>query len=165
MKCPSCNKFATYDTSAEPEVDLEVDAQPSEDETGKAAQTVGASVTGTCRIVLTSECCGDELKEATFDISEEFELERSEGCECDLSEVTAEDSEVELTDRRNTEKVTIAKRGPNKGQEVRNPIPSRYQTQFYGASMTITVSCACGKTSESTGWSDFIQASSMDEMA
>ena len=51
MKCPSCSKFATYGLDTEPEVELE--STSNED---------GVEVHGTVHIVLTSECCGDELK-------------------------------------------------------------------------------------------------------
>ena len=175
MICPSCNKFPAYDTSSEPEVELEVDqfeyaegekpegAEPDADvPPSKDAGT--AYVTGTARIVLTSECCGDELKEATFEVQDvQIDVERGEGCTCDISELDVTSSQ-EITDHSETEKVTIAKRGPNKGQEVRKPIPFRYQKRFYGCEITIEVSCSCGKTSAEATWSDDIQASAMDEL-
>lgn len=171
MICPSCSKFAAFDTSGDPEVELEIDrvenegAGDGEDaEAGmdKAAD-VRVYVAGTVRVCLTSECCADEMKESTFDVDAELELSRGEGCACDLSECTVSTSES-LTDRSETEKVTIAKRGPNKGQEVRKPIPYRYQKRFYGAEVEIEVSCPCGKSSAESKWSDETPASGMDEL-
>lgn len=77
MLCPSCNKFAAYSTDAEPEFDME--ASPD---------GTSLMITGTCRICLTSECCGDELKEAQFDIEHEFGMDdlaaacKEAGVEC-----------------------------------------------------------------------------------
>src|SRR5690242_2833252 len=53
--CPSCTKFAALNPSDDLEVeDLEI----NED----------GLITGQVRFVLTSDCCGDEMKEYTFDI-------------------------------------------------------------------------------------------------
>lgn len=57
MRCDQCNKFAAYDDSTEPEVDLNFDADTGD---------VNAQV----RIVLTHDECGQELKEANFDFDE-----------------------------------------------------------------------------------------------
>lgn len=88
MKCPSCNKFAGYDTGTEPEVELE--------STGDGA---GVEVHGTVRIVLTSECCGDELKESTFEVSEVFDGEAVLDAIMTAAETLAgEDPEIEKLD-------------------------------------------------------------------
>lgn len=171
MRCPSCNKFAAFDTSGDPEVDLEIERTENEDagdgedaEAGMDKATdIRVVVVGSVRICLTSECCGDEMKESNFDIEEELELSRGEGCTCDLSECTVSTSES-ITDRNETETVTIAKRGPNKGQEVRKPIAPRYQKRFYGAEVEIEVTCPCGKSSAESKWSDEVPASGMDEL-
>jgi hypothetical protein len=171
MLCPSCNKFAAFSTDNEPEVEVEVDevSLGTLDDNGEPGKedpdTATARVSGTCRIVLTSECCGDDMKESNFDISDvDIEVTRAEGCTCDLTELEAEYDSAEITDRNESEKVTIAKRGPNKGKEVRKTIPYRYQKRFYGASVDITVKCGCGKTSGEATWTDEIQASGMDEL-
>lgn len=170
MKCPSCNKFAAYDTSNEPEFELDVDSELETfphnegDELGENKDKATANITGTCRIVLTSECCGDELKESTFEIEiSDVEIERfvptekdlSEGkkpCTCDLTELEAEgsaeiDSRMELKD-------------PRTGK----PIKPRYAKTFYGASGTIEVHCACGESKATEDWSDEVQAGAMDEL-
>lgn len=171
MLCPSCNKFAAFDTSGDPEVEMEIDrTEDANAEDGGDAEKdldkatdVRLYITGTVRICLTSECCGDEMKESYFDVEEELEISRGEGCACDLSECDISTSES-LTDRSESETVTIAKRGPNKGKEVRKSIPPRYQKRFYGAEVEIEVSCPCGKSSVESKWSDEVPASGMDEL-
>ncbi len=145
MRCPSCNKFPAFDTSTEPEADVsfqdmemdyrsltqaEKDASGITDKTeilsgeavrySKDAGTV--RVGGSVRIVLASECCGDECKEATFDIDDlEVEFRRGEGCPRDFTSGNFcwnVEGSGEVTDRSETQTKTIAKRGPNKGKEV-----------------------------------------------
>lgn len=57
MRCDQCNKFAAYDDSTEPEVQVDL----SND----------GSFSGQVRIVLTHDECGQELKEASFDFEGE----------------------------------------------------------------------------------------------
>ena len=132
MICPSCNKFAAYDTSAEPELDLSAE---------------NGQVTGTARIILTSECCGDELKESTFEVAIDLEdeitaairtkLGLADDAEVDLDEwefrVTQESAE--LTERMESEKVRTKK----DGTVVRKPIPFRYQRRYFGVHVDVTV--------------------------
>lgn len=66
MRCPDCNKFVSYDESAEPEVN---DLQISE-----------GNVTGQVRVLLTCAECGTELKEANFDIDVSVELPEHHTC-------------------------------------------------------------------------------------
>lgn len=83
MRCPVCNKFASYDDGTEPEVDVDLRDD--------------GSFTGQVRIVLTHDECGTELKEASFEFEgqvppevleahsdEEHNLE----LECDSPELT-----------------------------------------------------------------------------
>lgn len=74
MRCPSCNKFASYDDSTEPEVDLDYNDD--------------GTFSGQVRIVLTHDECSEELKEATFDFDGEVPeeiLAEHKGEEHDLS--------------------------------------------------------------------------------
>ncbi len=153
MKCPSCNKFAAYDTSAEPEVDLEVDE--------------GAEVTGTVHIVLTSECCGDELKEAHFDVDVEakdhfpecFNPDGDEEGELKEGHEFSVDASGKITDRSET----TSKRTRKDGTVVERPIPFRYQKRFFGFTGTVTVQCLCGAQAD-LEIEDEVQASAMDEL-
>lgn len=61
--CPSCNKFPSLEPG-----DVEVnDLEINEDGT----------VTGSVRIALTSACCGDEMREYTFSVEHQVDLEAS----------------------------------------------------------------------------------------
>jgi hypothetical protein len=185
MRCPSCSKFATYDTSTEPEVEVEVTIEKNEDEKPESddvpatevsepasedaepkAPTGEATVSGTVRIVLTAECCGDELKECTFDVDQTFDVKRHSDCTC--GDDWAEDPEVEgsgeLTERQESSKSKTYKTGPKKGTTVQIPIPFRYQKRFYGACVELTINCGCGKEIGAGTFEDEIQASSMDEL-
>jgi hypothetical protein len=159
MRCPSCNKFATYDTSNEPEFSLDAtyDQEPE-------APTKGiVQVSGSCRLVLTAECCGDELKEANFDLDVHVSVQKSPECTCEAdtySDFEAECEDAEITDRSEHQKTRTLKDGTVKV----TPIPYRYQRRFYGVAGTIVVRCGCGKTEATESFSDEIQASSMDEL-
>lgn len=164
MLCPSCNKFATYDTSTDPEVEVDYSDE---------------HVTGTVRIVLTSECCGDELKEFAFDIDEDFseelsaavrsELGLGESDDVDLSEwdVSVDADGEEVTANQERYRAKTLKNGAVK----QVPIPSRYARTFYGFSLTLTVTAVLDagngqtfKVAVTRDVSDEVQASSMDEL-
>jgi hypothetical protein len=129
MLCPSYNKFASQEADVEMSSELEV----SED----------GSVTGEVRVVVTSGCCSDELKEANLEIDESVDIKDHEGHS--LS-VTADD--------------------PDLIDEYDNPgRPARYQKHWYGASLSYTVTCDDCKVAVADGdWSDKVPASSMDEL-
>lgn len=159
MRCPSCNKFATYDTSAEPESDgMEVTVE-------KDGDAYKASIGGQVRIVLTAECCGDELKEATFDVDiADVDVVKAVDCTCEgdtwWEDAEAESDGMELTDRNES----TSTRTKKDGTVVTKPIPYRFQKRFFGAEGQITIQCPCGKEIGSEHWSDEIQASAMDEL-
>lgn len=163
MRCPSCNKFATYNTSNEPEIEVQIE---------------GSVLSGTARIVLTSECCEEELKEATFDIEKDLEDELSHevrkclgllpDSDVDLEELSfeADVSSCEITERLETEKTRTLKNG-----EVRIvKISPRSAKTFYGFSAEITITGDLEKDgkkyeiSMQCEVSDDIQASDMDEL-
>lgn len=186
MRCPSCNKFATNCTDTEPEVSVEIDnwnlneaagatadkpegVQDSdmEDKDADAGDVVGTvSVTGNVRIVITSECCGDELKEANFDFSEDIEITRAADCICDADHTTfmegleVETGSNEITERSDTETIRTRK----DGTVVRKPIPYRFQRRYYGCSVEVVVNCGCGKEVGTTTFTDETAASGMDEL-
>lgn len=70
MRCPDCNKFVSYDESAEPEAMLEVETDGTDE----------ATVSGTVRVVLTCAECGTELKETSFDVDETVEVPEAHTC-------------------------------------------------------------------------------------
>jgi hypothetical protein len=147
--CRECNKFAAYDTGGEPEAELNV----------SSVEEDSVTVSGSIRIVLTSECCSDELREANFDIEETVTVERAEGCKCDDFEAEFENGEI--TDRMQTHTERVLKSGEVKKIRIKN---SRYAKRFYGAAGDIVVTCSCGQTSATVTWDDEVQASGMDEI-
>lgn len=174
MRCPSCSKFPAFDTSSEPEVELD-DPSVELEEKDKTKGT--AQVNGTVRIVLTSECCGEECKETTFDVDiSDVAVQKvpaksnknPDGCTCSEDDwadsITAEATSSEITDRSETSKAKTYKVGPKKGQTVQVPIPYRYQRRYYGAEAHIELTCACGKTVGEADWQDEVQASGMEEL-
>lgn len=84
MRCPSCEKFVSYDDSTEPEVD---------------AQLSAGHIGGSVRIVLTCADCGEELKEGNFDLDADVSVPgEHEGEDHDL-DVTVASSELTSAQR------------------------------------------------------------------
>lgn len=143
MRCPDCNKFASFDTDTEPEIEANVDP------------TIG-TVTVEARIVNTCAECGTELKEATFnmesdDLAEEVEEHKATCADMKLS---VKNESFSRTDRRQTH--------TPKGKPITNP---RYAKQFYGVEGKVEVECdECGHTFSDVELSDEVQASGMDEL-
>lgn len=61
QSCDQCQKFVSFDTEQEPELDLSVDDE--------------GVVTGNARIVNTCADCGQELTEATLDVEIDLSAE------------------------------------------------------------------------------------------
>lgn len=139
-RCSSCYKMCALDM-AEPEVEIDIDED--------------GTVTGTVRIVCTSQCCGDEVKEATFDVEVSPEGEHAAIIEHHIGKDRSESCELSVQDNgsENTE------RQEGKGRGLRT---------FRGACVQYEVTCACLKGDAAplweAEWSDEIQASSMDEI-
>jgi hypothetical protein len=126
MNCPSCNKFAALEMQ-DPEVNsLEVDED--------------GQVTAEVRIARNSECCGDEMKEATLSL--ESEEGRPNGCRCEPAELTVDEDSCEPTDEGG----------------------SRYQKSYFGASLECTVTCQICKKTKAVTMSDKVAASEMEEL-
>lgn len=153
MKCPSCNKFAAQDCSGEPEVELDVAEVTPE----------GVVINGTAHIAIMSECCGDELKTADFDIDLTLEFEVDENNktkrECTCTEFTVEMDSSEITEDYDTTKTKTLKDGTVRVKHI----PARFQTHYYGVTVEMTATCECSKTVVSGTFEDKIPSSSMDE--
>lgn len=85
MRCDQCNKFAAYDDSTEPEVDVDL----SDDGT----------FSGNVRIVLTCADCSQELKDASFDFDGEVPEEIHSAHQGDEHALDLEAGDYELTSR------------------------------------------------------------------
>lgn len=94
------------------------------------------TITGQVHITQNCAECGTLLKEAYLDI------------EIDSRFCTGDDHEVSLD-----ESVSDTERSEGSG---------RYRKQFYGADLTVKLTCSCGKSAE-VEWHDDIAASGMDE--
>lgn len=145
MRCPDCNKFVGLD-EADPELDLSVE---------------DAVVSGTVRIVRTCAECGQELKEASFDVEVDLsddltpigegESATYEGVEFDLVEEDAQMTSRTQTHDRN-------------GKPIKN---SRYMRSYYGAEVTVKVKATYpdGTERDAEGlWSDEVAAGEMEEL-
>jgi ribosomal protein L44E len=134
MRCPDCNKFASFDTEQEPEVDSTV----SDD----------GQINLEVRIVNTCADCGTELKEGSF--SMEMHMDN--------------DELVEHYKKCKTKELSISDESYERVEESRGSKNPRYAKRFYGVEATITVECKCGHTFAPVVSSDYVQASAMDEM-
>lgn len=148
MVCPDCHRFPSFDPG-DPEVEIEVSDE--------------GMVTGSARIVLNCGGCGQEMKEANFDVevdlTEEVAEHRKKHPKCDSLEV---EETSEFTDRSETSKTKTLKNG----QVKVTPIPYRYQRRFYGCAVDVTVTCGCDKDGlDAAGhWEDETSAGGMDEL-
>jgi hypothetical protein len=146
MRCPSCNKFVSYDTDVEPEENnQEID---------------GTTFNASYRRVLTCGDCGEELKEAEIEVSYDFsgdieEVEKSEKTE--TKEEHEHSFEIESCD---VEATTGAVTKDRHGRPIRN---SRYMATLYGVECQVEVKCECGATASFTT-EESERASSFDEL-
>ena len=155
MVCPSCNKFPSFDIS-EPELD--------------SLECEGGVVTGSVRLALTTQCCGDEVKESTFEIDLDLSdqiLDKLKAAGIENPDLDGENVEFEVT----SESANGDDRYENKDRHGK-PIKSmRYMKHFYCVTVGVTVKCTYPvKDADSVEvevdgtWNDEIQASAMDEM-
>ena len=129
MRCPNCNKWPQTEMG---DVTAEVEVEDS-------------SVVGSVRIVVVCADCGEELKEATFDVGVEFNLEHDATC-------TGEEAELELDFE------------PEAFDEFLPPGKKR-QKHMYGALAEGTVTCTMCKATATISWKDSEQSSHMEELA
>lgn len=155
MRCEQCSKFVSFDTDTEPEINITVDDE--------------GSVTGDVRIVNTCAECSTELKETTFSVDEDFSTEIAEHRNAE-GEVPEGEPVPEGEEPKVHKELSVDHDGGSRNDRTQStdrhgkPIKSsRYMKRFYGAEMTITVTCECGETFE-RAWSDEVQASGMEEL-
>lgn len=139
--CPSCNKLCSLEMQ-EPEIQDELTVEVEADEENSSFTF---TVSGSIRIVRNSECCGMEMKEATFDISHETTLTTDE---VPATIVTNKDYEL-----------TVEEDGIDQIEEG----GGRYKKSFFGASVNFIVKVNDAEVYRAE-WSDKIAASGMDEM-
>jgi hypothetical protein len=150
VRCPDCQKFVSFDTDKEPE-DLDLNV------------TDDGTVSGSVRIVNGCGECGQDLTEATLDVeidlSGEIEEHREEAKTThEATQALKEDAdERESFDESEHDVLSISSseavrsdRRQTKDRTGRIIKSARYQRQYYGAEVTVTVECKCGETFERT---------------
>jgi hypothetical protein len=171
LRCEPCGKFVAFEPQ-EPEANVDIDK---------------THVSGDIRVFLSCAECSAEMKEASFQIDEDFTEELGlceilkKGKEPEYKDsdgyVLADSSievNVELTERRITGEKKVLKRASKHGkagEEIFVPWKPRYHQQFYGFELTVNVTFRFSKEGEedktreaSRTVSDEIQASGMDEL-
>lgn len=138
MRCTDCNRYVTFDSDVEPEVDVEI----------TYGDDGNVYVQGNVRIANNCADCGSEMTEASFDVDETVHLIHEEGCERkEEDEPSFDDPEAERFDEYDP---------PGK--------PTRYSKHMYGASMTVEASCRSCGAKGSVEWRDSVQSSGMSPL-
>lgn len=124
-RCENCNKFVGLEMG-----DVEADDLECSD----------GNLTGSIRIVRNCADCGNELKEARFDLDESVDLSHNE---------RPADFEHEVAVEANLEPLEES--------------GGRYKKSYYGAFGHFSLRCTCEATLE-VKWTDKLPASSMDDL-
>ena len=131
-RCPSCNKFAAYEADV-PEL---VDDPGLEEESGQ--------VYANADLTLSSECCGESLKNGVIDILGYIPLAVIQPHEGDGHELYLEHNDPEQTQVR------------------------RKNRNYFGATMSVSLHCRCQKPGDQplayTDVSGEVLASELDDM-
>ena len=114
-RCDSCNLFTSLNFE-----DPEVESEPAIDSSFE--------VTATVRIVRTSECCGEEKKEATFELSEDVDVDALAGHVDPETEEPLEGCEIELESDY-----------PEQVEEDYG----RYAKSYFGVRIAFRIRCKC----------------------
>jgi hypothetical protein len=146
MRCPDCNKFASYD-EADPEVnDIDVDAD--------------GQVTAEIRITNNCADCGTELKEATLNI--DHNLGENDGDHASESAFEA----GQTLEAHQGEGHELEAESTSESRDSYQGKGGRRAPTYYGAEIEFTVACSCDKKKAvATGTlRAYEQAGSMDEL-
>ena len=160
MRCPDCNKFVSFDTEQDPELNLDFDDE--------------GRITGDARIVNACAECSTELKEHTFDVDSEdlvsvLEDHRDEviaklvadGMDKAEAEQQAQaDHIIESIDDDGGSRTERTQDKDRNGKPIKR---ARYAKHFYGFEATVTATCKCGEQFTTTV-ADEVQGSGMEEM-
>lgn len=134
MRCPNCMKFVSFEENEPETQDVELS---------------DTSLSLEVRIVNVCADCGQELKEATIELSADLSPEATD--HLDSTKGHELSAELESCDRTSR-------------QDGKPGTPSRYRHTFYGAEAEVMVTCSCGDYSEHTIMSNDVAASAMDEL-
>ncbi len=150
-RCSCCNKFTALEFQEPEKESFEVESLDHLTEDG----TVTATANATVRIERNSECCGETMKEATLEMSEEFSIDH------DKLEAHLVEKESGGWAWKEGCELTAAADDPEQIEEG----GGRYAKSYFGASIAYRVTCECGKGDElhEGTMEGKIAASEMDE--
>lgn len=141
MRCPDCNKFASFDADTEPELESRVDDE--------------GVVNVTARIVNTCLECGTELTDATFDL----EIDLSSEIVPHLDKC-ADGKKGGLTVDVSAERTERYEEKDRHGRPIKL---ARYRKHYYGVEVEAIVTCGCGEEFKGTD-DDEMTAGSMETL-
>lgn len=147
MRCNDCNKFVSFDSESDAEINVTVDDE--------------GVITGD--VTFTNNCaeCGTELKQGTLDIecdlSQQIVDHRDEKKEAGEPVVDHDTLDVEDDGGQRFDEMQDTDR---RGKKIKNV---RYMKHLYGVEIEFTVTCKCGETFTQT-WRDSLPGSAMEEM-
>jgi hypothetical protein len=164
MRCNSCNKFVSFDTDTEPEVDgLEVSCisqgEPIEKD-GVRVVPVQVQVQGSVRMVNNCADCGTEMAEASLEIDQEYTIDiPAETITVDgkIRQLGDDDFEVEDDGASRDDEL---QRTDRRGKPIRN---SRYMKHLYKAIAEFTIT-GPGETTASETWEDSVQGGEFEDI-
>jgi hypothetical protein len=152
MRCPSCGKFASFDTEVEPE----------EQDTSFLLDENMVLATATYRRVLVCADCSEELKDNEFEfegVVVELALYDDPEAKHEAAFTECDHEDVEVT--FSAEPSTDTQRTDRKGKAITNP---RYRKTLYGVDLTVEANCpTCGAQGSATERAE-VQASSFNEL-
>ena len=150
-RCENCNKFTALEFQEPEEESFEIEGLDQIAEDG----TVTATASATVHLSRNSECCGDTMKEATLEMSEEFTIDHD----------TLEDHVVEKEGGGWSWKEGCELVAACDDWEQVEEGGGRYAKSYFGASTTYKVTCECGKGDElhEGTLEDKVAASEMDD--
>jgi hypothetical protein len=157
MRCPDCSKFVGLELQDPEDVSLDVSSTLD-------GETLHLSVSMTARVVRNCAECGQEMKEASLEATEEVEVDADSMIKCiekKTIKVKGSDDEAEIFD-------WLDGHGePNINETSVDQIEEgggRYAKSYFGASVSYMVKCQCGETLHEGTIEDKVAASAMDEL-
>jgi uncharacterized protein with PIN domain len=144
LRCPDCNKFVSFDTETEPEVQSE-----QVDENGAVEFSV--------RITNNCADCGTELTETTLEMEDTVPEELLADHKGDEHEYS-----VEVVSASRTERQSVPQKTSKKTSKT--TVWYRGAKTYYGAEIEYSVKCSCGVTLHEGTISAEEQASYMESL-
>jgi len=145
-RCSSCGKLCALNTE-DPEVDFD----------SISADARGILVKANVTLTRVSECCGDEVKQATFEPEEPITWDKLDGIEkhynLETGEPLSDDHELDIDEGD----IQATERSEGKGRGLKS---------FYGFEVGFVVRCSCNSSEAlyEGSFEDDMQASHFEEI-